>query len=385
MFILKLIIRNAFRHKLRSILTIVGVAIAVMAFGLLRTLVGLWYLGVESSSATRLVTRNAVSLVFTLPISYKDRIRQIQGVKLVSWGNWFGGIYIDEKNFFANFAVEPKSYLELYPEFILPPDQKDAFIHDRKGAVAGRKLAAKYGWKIGDSITLRGTIFPGQWEFVLRGIYRGAQKSTDETQFFFNWNYLNESLRKTIPRRADQAGFFMIGVTNPDLASQVSLEVDKTFKNSLAETLTETEKAFQMSFVSMTEAIMVAIQIVSYVVIVIIMVVAANTMAMTARERIVEYATMKALGFGWPHIAATVFGESLLISGVGGVLGALGSFPAAHWIETELSQFFPVFTVSPLTISLEIGAALLVGGVAAIFPTWRGATIRVADGLRRIG
>jgi putative ABC transport system permease protein len=385
MFLIKIIIRNTFRHKLRSILTVIGVAIAILAFGLLRTLVGLWYLGVEQSSATRLVTRNAISLVFSLPISYRDRIRQVPGVKLVSWGNWFGGVYIEEKNFFANFAVDPKSYLELYPEFILSPAAKEAFFHDRKGAVAGRKLAAKYGWKVGDTITLKGTIFPGQWEFVLRGIYRGAQKSTDETQFFFHWDYLNESLKKTVPRRADQAGFYMIGVTNPDLAAEVSQAVDSLFKNSLAETLTETERAFQLSFVSMTEAIMIAIQVVSYVVIVIIMVVAANTMAMTARERIAEYATLKALGFGAWHIAGIVCGESIAISLCGGVLGILLTFPAAHWIAMELSQFFPVFSVSTLTIYLDLLAALAVGLVAAVFPVWRGATIGIAEGLRRIG
>jgi putative ABC transport system permease protein len=383
--ILKLILRNAFRHKLRSILTIVGVAIAVLAFGLLRTLVGLWYLGAENASATRLVTRNAISLVFSLPISYKDRIRQVRGVQSVSWGNWFGGIYIDEKHFFANYAVEPKSYLELYPEFVLPPDQKKNFFLDRKGCIVGRKLADLYGWKIGDLITLKGTIFPGQWEFVLQGIYKGADKSTEERVLLFHWDYLNEMLRKTVARRADQAGFYMIGVAKPELAAEVSMAVDAIFRNSLAETLTETEKAFHMSFISMTEAIMVAIQIVSYMVIVIIMVVAANTMAMTARERIVEYATMKTLGFGVIHIGGTIFGESLLISGLGGVLGALLSFPAARWIEWELVQFFPAFSVSPLTIGLEIGASLLIGVVAAIFPTWRGATIRVAEGLRRIG
>ena len=383
--LLKLILRNAFRHKLRAILTVVGVAIAILAFGMLRTLVGLWYLGVESSSATRLVSRNAISLVFSLPISYKDRIRQIPGVKNVSWGNWFGGVYINEKNFFANFAVEPKSYLELYPEFVLTPEERAAFLRDRRGAVAGRKLAQKYGWKVGDQITLKGTIFPGQWEFILRGIYRGAQKNTDETQFFFHWDYLNESLKRTASRRADQAGFYMIGVVDPAQAAEVSQAVDATFRNSLAETLTETERAFQLSFVSMTEAIMIANQIVSYVVIVIIMVVAATTMAMTARERIAEYATMKVLGFGAPHIAMTVFGESLVIALIGGGLGALLTFPAASWIETELSQFFPVFSVSPLTILLDLGAALLVGVVAGIFPTWRGVTIRIADGLRRIG
>ncbi|MBP1751222.1 MAG: hypothetical protein H6Q57_58 [Geobacteraceae bacterium] len=370
---------------MRTILTIVGVAIAVLAFGLLRTLVGLWYLGVESSSATRLVTRNSISLVFTLPISYKDRISRVRGIEAVSWGNWFGGVYIDPKNFFPNFAVEPKSYLELYPEFVLSPDQKAAFLLDRKGAVAGRKLAAKYGWKVGDQITLKGTIFPGQWDFILRSIYRGAQKSTDETQFFFHWDYLNETLKKTVPRRADQVGYYMIGVSRPDQAAEVAVSVDRLFRNSLAETLTETEKAFQLGFVSMTEAIMIAIKIVSYVVIVIIMAVAANTMAMTARERLGEYATMKTLGFGARHIAVLVFGESVIISAVGGGMGVLLTFPAAHWIKTALSQYFPIFSVSASTVCLEMLAALIVGVVAALFPTWRGATIGIADGLRRIG
>ena len=383
--ILKLIIRNAFRHRLRTLLTVIGIGIAILAFGMLRTLVGLWYLGVERSSATRLVTRNAISLIFPLPISYQERIRRIPGVKSVSYGNWFGGIYIDEKHFFANEAIEPKSFLELYPEFLLPPEQREAFVRDRKGCIVGKKLADTYGWKPGDLITLRGTIFPGQWEFVLRGIYRGAEKSTEERALFFHWDYLNETLKKTVPRRADQPGFYIIGVTRPEVAAEVAVAVDRSFRNSLAETLIETERAFQLGFVSMTEAIMVAIQIVSYVVIVIIMVVTANTMAMTARERISEYATLKTLGFGATHIGAIVFGESMFISLFGGVLGALLTFPAAHWIETELSQFFPYFSVSPTTIGLDLLTACAIGAVAGLFPTWRGATIRIADGLRRIG
>ncbi|BDV42480.1 ABC transporter ATP-binding protein [Geotalea uraniireducens] len=385
MFILKLLIRNAFRHRLRTALTIVGVAVAITAFGLLRTLVDLWYAGVEASSSSRLLTRNAISLVFSLPISYEERIRQVPGVKDVSYGNWFGGIYKDEKNFFPSFAVEPKSYLAIYPEFVLPPDQERAFILDRRGCVVGRKTAERFGWKVGDQITLRGTIFPGEWDMVIRGIYHGARKNTDETQLFFHWDYLNEVVKKTVPRRADQVGIYFISLTKPELAAAVSLAVDRLFKNSLAETLTETEKAFQMSFVSMTEAIMVAIQIVSYVVIVIIMVVAANTMAMTARERIAEFATLKTLGFGAVHIAGVVFGESLVISLLGGILGIALTYPAAHWIESNLGQFFPVFSIAPLTIYLDLAAAATVGVVAGIFPTWRGATIRIADGLRRIG
>jgi putative ABC transport system permease protein len=385
MFMLKFIIRNMFRHKLRSVLTVVGVAVAVLAFGLLRTLVGLWYSGAEHASATRLVTRNAISLIFPLPVSYLERIRGVPGVSSVSYGNWFGGVYIEEKNFFANYAVEPQSYLKLYPEFILSPKEANDFLMDRKGCIVGRKLAKTYGWKLGDLITLKGTIYPGQWEFVLRGIYRGAEKSTEERIMLFNWNYLNESMKKSAPRRADQTGFYMIGVKNADLAPQVALTVDALFKNSLAETLTETEKAFQMSFVSMTEAIMVAIQIVSYMVIAIIMVVAANTMAMTARERIGEYATLKTLGFKAQHLGGLIFGESVAISLLGGLVGAVLTYPAALWIEVELAQYFPYFSVSRETIILEVLAALMVGVVSGIFPTWRGATIRVAEGLRRIG
>lgn len=385
MFVLKLIFRNAFRHKLRTFLTVLGVAIAIAAFGLLRTLVGLWYLGVDASSAYRLVTRNAISLVFPLPVTYKDRIRQVPGVTKVSWGNWFGGIYVTEKNFFPNFAVDPASYLDLYPEFVLSPEAKKAFIHDRKGAVVGRKLAERFGWKVGDPVTLRGSIYPGNWDFVIRGIYRGAQKSTDESQMFFQWDYINETMKKTVPRRAEQAGFYMIGVADADHASEVAQEIDRTFKNSLAETLTETEKAFQLGFAAMTEAIMQAIQIVSYVVILIIMVVMANTMAMTARERIPEFATLKAMGFGAGHIAGIIFGESLLIAFVGGTWGVLLTFPAAELIQRQLSQFFPVFSIDPLTILLDYAAAAVIGIVAGIFPVWRGTTISVADGLRRIG
>lgn len=385
MFILKLLIRNAFRHKLRTILTVVGVAIAIVAFGLLRTLVNLWYAGVEASSSSRLITRNAISLVFPLPLSYKDRIRQVPGVKDVSWGNWFGGIYKEEKNFFPNFAVDPKSYIPMYPEYVIDPDEAKAFILDRKGCIVGRKTAQRFGWKVGDLVTLRGTIYPGQWEFMIRGIYRGAEKNTDETQLLFHWDYLNETIKKAGSNRADQPAFFLISLTKPELAAEVSLAIDAIFKNSLAETLTETEKAFQMGFVSMTEAILIAIQIVSYVVIVIIMVVAANTMAMTARERIAEYATLKTLGFGAGHIAGVVFGESIVIAMTGGVVGVALTFPAAHWIETELSQFFPVFSITAQTIMMDLAAALVVGVVAGLFPTWRGATIRIADGLRRIG
>jgi len=385
MHITKLLAKNAFRHKLRTGLTILGITIAILAFGLLRTVVNAWYSGAESSSASRLVTRNAVSLIFSLPLSYKERIRQVSGVATVSYADWFGGVYIEEKNFFPNFAIDTAAYFDLYPEFILPDAQKKAFRADRKGCVAGRKLAERFGWKIGDNIVLKGTIFPGKWEFVLRAIYKGERKTTDETQFFFHWDYLNETLKKTAPLRADQVGFYLIGVKNPDQAADVASAVDNLFKNSLAETLTETEKAFQLSFVAMSDAIIAVIQIVSFIIIIIIMAVMANTMAMTARERMTEYAVMKTLGFGGWHIAGLIFGESLLIAAIGCAFGIALTFPAAKWFSDTMGTFLPVFIVQKKTLYLDFAAAIVVGIVAAAFPTWRAVNVRIAEGLRRIG
>ncbi len=381
----RLLIRNSFRHKLRTSLTVFGITIAILAFGLLRTVVNAWYAGVEASSATRLITRNSISLIFFMPLSYLEKIRQIPGVKNVSYACWFGGIYISEKNFIPNFALDAKSFFTLYPEFILADKQTRDFLRDRKGCVVGRKVAEKYGWKIGDTIPLKGTIFPGNWDFTVRGIYRGAQKGTDETQIFFHWAYLNESLKKTAPGRADQVGWYIVGVTNPDLAADVAAAIDKTFKNSLAETITETEKAFQLGFVSMTEAIISAIQIVSFVVIIIIMAVMANTMAMNARERIGEYAVMKTLGFGGWHIAGLIFGESLTIAFLGCALGIALTYPAAKTFGDAMSTYFPIFNVQRQTIYLDLAATLIVGLIAAAFPAWRAVKLSIAGGLRRIG
>jgi len=385
MLIVRLLFKNAFRHKFRAFLTILSITIAILAFVMLRTVIGAWYAGVDASSASRLVSRNAVSIIFPLPLSYKDRIHQVDGVHLVSYGNWFGGIYIDEKNFFANFAVEPRSYLELYPEYVLSSKEREAFLKDRKAFAAGRKLAAKYGWKIGDIVTLRGTIYPGNWDFVLRAIYRGKTDSVDETQFFFHWDYLNETLKKTAPSRADEVGFYMIGVTNPDLSSAVTTAIDQTFKNSRAETVTETEKAFQQGFIAMSGAIITAIEVVSFVVIFIMLAVVANTMAMTSRERTGEYAILKTLGFGGWAIGGLIAGESVIISLCGCLAGITLAFPAAEIFKKALGMYFPIFTVATSSLSMAFASSLAVGILAAIVPIQRAIAIRIADGLRRIG
>lgn len=384
MYLLRLVLKNALRHKLRTALTVLGIVVAITAFGLLRTVIDAWYAGANASSSARLVTRNAVSLVFSLPLTYVQKIRQVEGVSAVSWANWFGGVYVSERNFFPQFAIDAQTYLEIYPEFALSTDEKKAFLTDRQGAIVGRKLANQYGWKVGDQIPLRGTIFPGTWTFNLRGIYDGATKTTAESQMFFHWDLLNESLKQRFPRRADQIGVLIERLKDPDEAAAVSQAIDAMFKNSLAETLTETENAFQLGFVSMSEAILLAIQAVSLVVIVIIMAVMANTMAMTARERGAEYATFKALGFGNGFVALLIFGESLLIAMTGGVAGVALTFPVANGFREALGTFFPIFYVSDETVAMQLGTASAVGVVAALFPAWRASRLSVVEGLRAI-
>jgi putative ABC transport system permease protein len=363
----------------------VGIVVAITAFGLLRTIVDAWYAGANASSSARLVTRSAVSLVFSLPLTYAQKIRQVPGVQSVSWANWFGGVYISERNFFPQFAIDPASYLDMYPEFILSAAERKAFLTDRKGAIVGRKLAEQYGWKIGDVIPLRGTIYTGTWGFTLRGIYDGADKGTDQSTMFIHWDLLNETIKKLYPRRGDQTGVFIVQLRDPAAAAEVSAAVDAMFRNSLAETLTETEKAFQLSFVAMTEAILLAIQAVSFVVIVIIMAVMANTMAMTARERGSEYATMKALGFSGGSVALLILAESVGIALAGGLAAIALTIPLADAFAERMGSLFPIFFVSEQTMLLQAGAALAVGVVAAALPAWRTATVRIVDGLRAVG
>jgi putative ABC transport system permease protein len=385
MFVLLFVLRNAFRHKLRTTLTVVGIVVAIVAFGVLRTIVDAWYAGANASSSARLVTRNSVSLTFSLPLTYAQKLRQVSGVTGVAWANWFGGVYIKESNFFPQFAISAQTYLDMYPEFVLSPEERGAFMADRTGAIAGRKLAAKYGWKVGDQIPLRGTIFPGTWTFNLRGIYEGAEASTDTSTFFFHFEYLNERVKQLSARRGDQTGVFIEAIRDPQEAAEVSKAIDATFRNSLAETLTETEKAFQLGFVSMSEAILLAIQAVSFVVIVIIMAVMANTMAMTTRERYAEYATLKALGFGGAFVAFLIFAESLGIALAGGLAGIALTFPAAHAFASSVGSILSGFVVSRETMGLQLGAALVVGCVAAAVPAWRAARLGIVQGMRAIG
>ena len=385
MYLLKLILRNALRHKLRTLLTILGLVVAFLSFGLLQTIVDAWYAGAEGAAPNRLITRNAVSLVVPMPMHYRERIKAADGVKAVAAANWFAGVYQDPKNFFPQFAVDAVPYFAMYPEYKIAEDDFRAFLRDRKGAIIGRKLARTHGLKVGDAVPLKGTIYPGNWEFVVRGIYDGAEERTDTSQFFFHWDYLNESVRMRMPQRANLVGVFVLQIADADRAAEVSEAIDRQFKNSPAETLTETEQAFQIGFVRQTEAIVVAIRIVSFVVIFIILAVMANTMAMTARERMREYATLKALGFGPGFVAGLIFGESLAIALAGAAIGVALTFPVGDWFAGEMGTLFPVFEVSRETILLQAACAVAVGVIAGALPAFQAARIRIVDGLRAIG
>jgi putative ABC transport system permease protein len=331
------------------------------------------------------VTRSATSLTVPLPLAYAQRLRAVDGVTGLSWSNWFGGIYITERNFFPNFAVDGPSYLALYPEYLITDDERVAWLRDRQGALVGRKLAQKFGWKVGDQIPLRSAIYPGPWNFTVRGIWSGVDAGTDENQMLVHWAYVNEAMKARGSRRGDAVGVFITGIRDPNDAALVAQRIDAQFRNSPAEKLTETEKAFQLGFVSMSEAILGALQAVGWIVIVIILAVMANTMAMTARERTAEYATLKALGFPPGFVVCLLFGESLLIALIGGTLAVAATLPLAAAFAGAVGTLFPVFRVTPTTMALQFGAALLVGLAAAAWPAWKTSRIDIVAGLRHVG
>jgi putative ABC transport system permease protein len=383
------VIKNALRHKLRAFLTAVGMAIAIVAFSLLRTIIDAYFIGVEASSDSRLVTRNNVSLTFPLPYAYKEKIAGVEGVTNVAVMQWFGGVYIDQRNFFAKFAIEPEPYLEMYPEFQLTPEARENFLRERSACIVGRKLADKYGWEVGDNFRIVGDIYPGDWDFTIRGIYEGRDKTTDETAMFFHWKYIDERMVQEAPGRASMIGTFALSIENDDQANEIAETIDAMFKNSSYETKTETEKEFNLSFVSMVGTIITAVRVISIVVIAIILLVLANTMAMNARERLREYAVMKTLGFKPKHIAGLIFGESAFISSLGWLLGMFLAIPIiqgfAIYLTSTLGGFFPVFELTTSTLIMTVISAALVSLVSALFPTVHAIKMRISEGLRKIG
>ena len=383
MSMLKLIAKNSFRHTLRVILTIIGISIAVLAFGLLRTVVTAWSAGVAASSPNRLVTRQAISFIFTLPYAYKDKIATIPGIDQVSYFNWFGGTYIDKNQFFARVACDPETLFKVYPEYQLSPNEKTKFLSERNACIVGIETAKRYNLKIGDIMNIDGDIYPGKWQFVVRGIYTPRTKSDDATQMFFHWNYLNERMKADYPNRADEIGWYVIRIKDAGASATISQKIDNLFKNSRAETKSETEGQFQQGFVASSGAIIGAINIMSYLIIGIILLVLCNTMIMTARERTREYAVLKTLGFTGKHLFTFIAGEALIISCIGALIGLSLLIPIVQGFESFLPKgWFPVFNIENSTYIMAGSSALLVGIIASIVPIYRALNTRIVDGLR---
>ena len=386
MELLKLLLRNTLRHKLRSFLTVIGVGVAVMAFALLQTVVTAWYAGVEASAANRLITRHAVSFVFPLPLAYRDRIAQVAGVNQVTHAVWFSGVYIDKNQFFARLAVDSDSFFDVYPEFVIERDQFEAFKRERNAAIIGIDISNRYDLKIGDIMTLEGDVYPGQWEFVVRGIYEPRDQITDPSTMMFHYDYVDERVRQEMPDRAGQVGWYIVRIDDPENSAKISREIDDLFANSRAETKTETERAFQQSFLSAASAVITAMNIMSFVIIGIILLVVGNTMVMSARERTHEFSVLKALGFSGRQLFLLLTGESLILSIFGSALGLLATLPAVEAFQTALPKgWFPVFYIKPETILIGCIAGFAVGLIASLIPLRRVLTTRIVEGLRYVG
>jgi putative ABC transport system permease protein len=379
----RLIFANLFRKKIRLILTIGSFAVALFLFSFLAVVKGAFGRGADIAGADRLVIINRISIIQPLPLSYRDKILRIPGVKAITHNNWFGGVYQDEKNFFPQFAIDVENQRTVLPELKVPDDQWANFVKDRQGAIAGAKTAARFGWKIGDRIPIKTTIFGGAstWEFNLDGIYHSTTVGGDESQFWFQWDAFEEGVPKTFK---DNVGWYVVKLDNPDDAVRVSKAIDDMFANSSFETKTETESAFAAGWVKQFGNIEFLILTIGAVVFFTLLLVTGNTMAISVRERIGELAVLKAIGFSDRSILFFVLAESLTISLVGGLIGLGLAALAIPVLAAALNGLLPTLILSPAILSVGLGTALLVGVVSGLLPGIGAMRMRVVNALRRV-
>ncbi len=386
MKILKIMIKNALRHKLRTSLTILGISVAVIAFIVMRTIITAWNIGVEAAAADRLIVRNSVSFIFPLPVAYKEKINKVDGVSVVSYANWFQGVYKDKSNFFARLAVDHNTFFDVYPEYMITQEEKAELAKEISGCVIGSATANQFGIKKGDIVTLEGDIYPGIWDFKVVAIYQPRDKITDATGMVFRWDYVNERLEKETPIRANEIGWYIVKVNDVNRTAAISAKIDSYFKNSTNETKTETEKSFNQGFLASTDAIITAMNVVSYVIIGIIILVLGNTMIMAARERTREYSVLKTLGFSGKHLTGLILGESLVIASIGGMIGLFLAVQLVAGLNQVVPKtIFPVLEVKTITVVFALSSALLVGVIASVFPIHKALSTKIVEGLRFVG
>ncbi len=383
---LPLVWSNLLRRKVRTIFTLLSVLVAFTLFGTLMAIRVAFSGGVTIAGAERLMMLDKVSLINSLPMAYHAQIAAAPGVADVTHANWFGGVYQEPGNFFATLAVDPESWLRIYPEYVVPADQKKAWLGDRTGAMVGVETARRFGWKVGDRVPLKGTIYrrpDGRpWDFTIDAIYDSTEKNADRTQFFLHYNYLNE----TIPQQAyghDEVSWYVIKVTDPRQSDQIAKRLDTLFVNSPAETKTATEKAFVSSFASQVGDIGTIMIAIASAVLFTILLVSGNTMAQAIRERTSELAVLKTLGFSDSRIFALVIGESCLIAGIGGGLGLALSWAAITLVGDPTHGLLPPIYLPTRDTLFGVALIAALGLATGILPAIQARRLKIVDALRR--
>jgi putative ABC transport system permease protein len=378
-----LIFANLFRKKVRLVLTIGSFAVALFLFAFLAVVKSAFSRGAEVAGADRLITTNRIGLIQTLPISYQDRIAAIPGVKAVTQNHWFGGVYQDEKNFFVQFVIDPDNMRKVMSEFVVPDDQWANFLKDRQGAVVGVRTAQRFGWKIGDRIPIKNSLYgpTKTWEFNLDGIYHNDRPGGDENQFWIQWKYFDENVPASVK---STAGWYVLKLDNPDDAARIGKTIDTMFANSSSETKTETESAFAIGFIKQFGNIEFLIESIGIVVFFTLLLVTGNTMAISVRERISELGVLKAIGYSDRSILFFVLAESLVIALIGGVAGLGLALLAVPLLGAALNGLLPSLVLSPAILSLGLLVAVLVGAISGLLPGIGAMRMRVVNALRRV-
>jgi putative ABC transport system permease protein len=377
-----LIVKGARRNKRRTALTVISVAVAVFLFSALRAVLDGFNAATEASSSTRIVTVRSTSLFFSMPTSHGEAIRSTPGVRDITWANWFGGVYKDPRNFFAQFATDADSYLRLYPEIVLTPEERKTFLEDRTGCIVGDGLAKRFGFKVGDRIALQvGIPIYGtrDFDFTIRGVYHSAGAAVDNQSMMFHWKYADE--RALVK---GQVGWFVSEVANPDQATQVAQAIDRRFGNSPYETKTDTEKQFQSQFVSMFGNLKLLLGSIALAVVITTLFVAGNTMAMSVRERTTEIAVMRTLGFQSGMIFALIAGEALIIAVAGGIIGVVLARTIVNPNFFQMGAFIPEFHMSNTTTVVALALSAVIGVLAGVIPATMASRLKIVDALRQV-
>jgi len=378
----RLIFANLFRKKVRLLLTIGSFAVALFLFAFLSIVRGAFLGNAELASANRLVTINRTSIINLIPLSYRDKILRIPGVSYVTHNNWFGGVYQDEKNFFPQFVIDPETQRQVFPELVVPDDQWASFLKDRQGAVVGAKTAKRFGWKIGDRVPIKTTLYGGgSWEFNIDAIYHGTRTQDDETQFWFQWDYFEERIPAAVK---GQIGWYVIRIAHPEDAPRIAKAIDADFANSPNETKTEAESAFAANWVKQFGNIQFLIVTIGAVVFFTLLLVTGNTMAISVRERTSELAVLKAIGYSDRAVLFFVLAESLLIALFGGLLGLLLAVAATPVLATALANMLPNLALPGSVLAIGLVVALAVGVISGLLPGIGAMRMRVVNALRRV-